>query len=459
MKQEQETLFIKRSIKKINRKYSSNIFSEKLNKNLIFTIMDFLNLKSICNFNKTSLFIYNNFIDYENIKISEKFTNNTKTAPLLKINLKNKKEGFCFLCSIPYEYCFYNLTTSIIINNNFINDFEDNKLKIFYNNKNEEIDIKDNFKFIDKDYNITIIDIGKNNYEFNNCFELKENIFEYKKDNKENSIYILYYSNDNKINISFGELKDTEDKNIFIFLNTKNNFPFGSPIFNSITNNLIGYYKGYNNKKNYNEGQYFRYPLNNFIYENYIRKNNYNFCLKNIFKKIKEFVNTPSENYTLISFDEDSDESEYYYNWKFIIEVTDECPYKGGKFLFIFHYSKDIYKSPQITLINKIYHPNFKGDHNKILYNCNEGRIINPHWHPRLLKDIMIINFFVPINETLNLIYSLITHPSLEPGDVLNNECAKEMENHYFLYEKKAKQWTEEYASEDIYDEYLNIII
>ena len=58
--------------------------------------MDFLNLKSICNFNKTSLFIYNNFIDYENIKINDKFTNNTRTAPLLKINIKNKNKDFVF---------------------------------------------------------------------------------------------------------------------------------------------------------------------------------------------------------------------------------------------------------------------------------------------------------------------------------------------------------------------------
>ena len=72
------------------------------------------------------------------------------------------------------------------------------------------------------------------------------------------------------MNISFGDIKETDDKTTFIFLNSKNNFPIGSPIFNSKTKDLIGYYKGYNNEKHYNEGLYFRYALNNFIYKNNI---------------------------------------------------------------------------------------------------------------------------------------------------------------------------------------------
>lgn len=116
-----------------------------------------------------------------------------------------------------------------------------------------------------------IIKLENSIYEFKNYFEVK-NIFKYEKDNEESKIYILYYSNDKQINISFGELKKTEDKKIFIFLNSKNDFPFGSPIFDYRTKILIGYYKGYNSQKNYNEGQYMRYPLK-ILYMKIIKKN------------------------------------------------------------------------------------------------------------------------------------------------------------------------------------------
>jgi hypothetical protein len=167
---------------------------------------------------------------------------------MLKINLKNNKQGFCFLCKIPYKYGSYKITKSIIINNDFINELEENKFKIINNNKIIEVDINNKFKHIDKDYNITIINLEEGIYEFNNYFEV-QNIFKYENDNEESEIYILYYSNDKQINISFGELKKTEDKKIFIFLNSKNDFPFGSPIFDYRTKSIIGYYKRYNNQK------------------------------------------------------------------------------------------------------------------------------------------------------------------------------------------------------------------
>ena len=222
------------------------------------------------------------------------------------------------------------------------NDLEDNKLKIVNNNKIIEVDLNNKFKFIDENYNITIIDIGKNIYEINKYFNLNQNIFKYENDTKESTIYILYYSEDKKINISFGELKETENKTIFIFLNSKNNFPIGSPIFNSKTKGLIGYYKWYNNEKHYNEGQYFRYPLNNFIYENYISNKlihlNYTCkkCVRQIIRQIKEFIDTPNEKFTLIFDEAPDDYFEYLKIWKFIIKITDECLYKGENFYLVF---------------------------------------------------------------------------------------------------------------------------
>ena len=377
MEEESDSLLVKKSIKKINRNYSNNMFSEKLNKKLIYNIMNYLKLENRCKFRESSIFINNTFIDYENKRICEEILKEIKEKEsMFKINLKNNKQGFCFLCEIPYTYGYYQTTESIIINNDFINELEENKLKVINNNEIIEVDINNKFKHIDKDYNITIINLEKSIYGFKNYFEVI-NIFKYENDNEESQIYILYYSNDKKINISFGELKKTEDKKIFMFLNSKNDFPFGSPIFDCRRKILIGYYKGYNSQKNYNEGQYIRYPLNNFIYENHNHNLNYignGYIKKQIIKRIKSFIDNPDEKCAFYAFDDDVYDSSFFGYCQFIIKIIDECPYKGGKFLFSFQFRKNdtYFQPPKIKLINKIYHPNFKVEENCILYNCNE---------------------------------------------------------------------------------------
>ena len=208
-----------------------------------------------------------------------------------------------------------------------------------------------------------------------------------------------------------------------------------------------------------------RYPLNNFIYENHnhnLKSSIYNSSIKKmIFRKIKLFIDNPDEKFTsFYNYDEVSYDSGFFWNCQFIIKIIDECPYKGGKFLFSFQFpKKNIYnKPPKIELSNKIYHPNFKGEENCILYDCNEGNFFapkKPHYHPRKLKALME-NWFIfnNINESLNLIYSLIIDPSLEEGDIINKECAELMKENKNEYEKIAEEWTQEYDSSDIYDDY-----
>lgn len=60
-----------KKIQKIEKNYISNIFSEKLKNNLVKIILRYLDIKEICEFSKTCIFIYNNFIDYENFIINE----------------------------------------------------------------------------------------------------------------------------------------------------------------------------------------------------------------------------------------------------------------------------------------------------------------------------------------------------------------------------------------------------
>ena len=77
------------------------------------------------------------------------------------------------------------------LNNNFINDLEDNKLKIVNNNKIIEVDLNNKFKYIDKSYNITIIDIKGDNYGINNYFNLNKIYLNMKKRLKKMQ-YIFY---------------------------------------------------------------------------------------------------------------------------------------------------------------------------------------------------------------------------------------------------------------------------
>ena len=67
------------------------------------------------------------------------------------------------------------------------------------------------------------------------------------------------------------------------------------------------------------------------------------------------------------------------------------------------------------------------------------------------MENLLIFN---DINESLNLIYSLIIDPSLEEGDIINKECAELMKENKNEYEKIAEEWTQEYDSSDIYDDY-----
>ena len=110
------------------------------------------------------------------------------------INIGNKK-GIGFFCKIPF-----------LDNNN-------NLLIILINNKKKEIELKNRIKYTNKKYDITIIEI-KDKDKINNYLEL-DNHKRNDKSYKGESIYILNYSKNKKIRVSYGIIKE-ENKNEFI---------------------------------------------------------------------------------------------------------------------------------------------------------------------------------------------------------------------------------------------------
>ena len=450
METDSESLIMNNNIKKIKRIYKSNIFSDKLKGNLTKNIMNYLNVDDICEFRNTCIFIYNNFIDNENLKI-KKLEEKVKNSLLeLNLKLKDNKKAFCFSCEIPYSYASKNLTKAIIISNDFYDGKIENKIEIINNNnKIQEIELKNKFKYIDNLQNITIIELGKKNNYFYNFFSLKDSIFKNGDEDNEKKIYIYYYSENKTINILLGELKETEDIKIFSFLNSMNNLPIGLPILNCKSKKLIGYYKGYNSKKKYHEGLYFRYTINNFIYQK-LRSTILPKCLRRIFTEINKFNNAPNKNYHIFLNENyyNEKDKENCINLKAIITITDNCPYKGGKFLFEFHFPENYpFKSPTINLINKIYHPNFEGSGASIFHKHSYNgynEIV-----PCIFKDLFETwTPFCWTMEILNLIYSILINPSIEPDNIVNKDCAYLMKNDKSEYEKIAKEWTEKYAKE-----------
>ena len=93
-------------------------------------------------------------------------------------------------------------------------------------------------------------------------------------------------------------------------------------------------------------------------------------------------------------------------------------------------------------MINRIYHPNFKGfGFGIIIRYCLWDPI------PCILKKLFTDwTPEIKITEILDLIYSLLINPSIDPDDVVNEDCAELFKNDKDEYEKIAKEWTEKYA-------------
>ena len=76
---------------------------------------------------------------------------------------------------------------------------------------------------------------------------------------------------------------------------------------------------------------------------------------KRIIRDLKSFNDEP-ENNTYIKLIDENDT----FHMEALIIITDECPYKNGKFIFDIYFPNDYaFRPTEYKLRNKIYHPNF----------------------------------------------------------------------------------------------------
>ena len=224
--------------------------------------------------NKENILVgYPNIISYEcTKKIKEQMERN-----ICKINIGNS-QGTGFFTKIPFPD-LNNMLPVFITNNHIINNEllykKDAKIKIdiYDESDNKEINLNNRMKYTDEEYDITIIEIKKED-NINNYLELDEiiinDIINNINKNKiyiNETIYIIQYP-ENKLSVSYGILEN-------IYMDKKYNFNHkcstkggssGSPILN-INNKIIGIHKEGNYNNNKNKGLFLNYPIKEFIQE------------------------------------------------------------------------------------------------------------------------------------------------------------------------------------------------
>ena len=150
-----------------------------------------------------------------------------------------------FACHIKYK----NGNIPVIAVNGIINK---NKIKISINNEIKTVEFE-NAKYINKDHNLSIIQIKNNKDNKFNFLEIDDNL--YQNDSELNfnneTIYNIIYNNENDISVSYGVIKEI-NKSEIIYLSNLNSLNKYSYIFNLSNNKLLGihqtnskYYKKY----------------------------------------------------------------------------------------------------------------------------------------------------------------------------------------------------------------------
>lgn len=201
MEKDCESFLVKKNISKIKSQQKGNIFSTKIKSNLTKNIMKYLNIKSILEFAKTSIFLFNNFIDYENESIYNKISEQEKA--FCQIEFEENKKTFGFFCKIPFPY-FYSLLPVLITNNineSFLKE-EKNKIKIEKYEQIQEIGLNNRIKYMSY---ISFIEINRED-KINKYLKVDDYIFEqdslpwysWDKYREGMPIYLLYYTEDKK---------------------------------------------------------------------------------------------------------------------------------------------------------------------------------------------------------------------------------------------------------------------
>ena len=177
-----------------------------------------------CSIYKTPLILDNNNneleynIDSNNIIEEENNNDNLFNKYVVKIEMEakiNEKEeytsGIGVLCNIPSKNMKALITNNHVINLDFLN--KGNKMLLYINNKEKEIDMKINrYKYTYKDLNITIIEILKID-NINDFIEIDK--FINSRNYVDTDIISVFLKDNKKIGLSYGKIKEKNNDNFY----------------------------------------------------------------------------------------------------------------------------------------------------------------------------------------------------------------------------------------------------
>ena len=160
------------------------------------------------------------------------------------------------------------ITNNHIIGYDQIN--EKQKLTISFNNDKKTAELNLNaYKHIytDKDYDITIIEL--NEKEFNNklFLEIDDRVYLENPETmfKKKSVYIIQYPKDYGASVSYGIIKNINEKNEIEHCCHTDKGSSGSPIINLENNKVIAVHYSAMENKNFNKGIFLKAPINEFL--------------------------------------------------------------------------------------------------------------------------------------------------------------------------------------------------
>ena len=212
------------------------------------------------------------------LKQTEKIIEQMKNNSICRIN--NHGKGTGFFVKIPYKL---RLLPVIITTNHAINidDIQNNKIiSLYLNNGKMTIKLDDNrLRYTNEKLDITIIEIKENDHNLNiKYFELDDGIINYfisKEKERINylddlnniyldeSIYLLNYSKNKDIFVSYGKLLYINNSDITHNCNIKEGAS-GSPILLINNQKLIGIHHDSSNQNKYNKGRLLIYSIIEF---------------------------------------------------------------------------------------------------------------------------------------------------------------------------------------------------
>ena len=372
------------------------------------------------------------------IEESERIIEQMKKS-ICKIVLEDGKEGTGFFFSV--------INYVLLITNNTLLDEpqlnKDNyKIKIYLGKNNEckEIELKDRIKYTNKEYNITLIEIKKEEKDKigNINLEIDENINE----NKLNkligeTIYIIYHNKEKNISLSYSVIEKHEQNEYnFRYISSINNDNSIALIFNLSNFKIVGMH--IKNDININLGIFFNKTIKEFIEKNnktdvkeisYFNPN-YSLSCKRILAELRKFNKDPPAFCSAGPINESD-----MYNLQASIIGPVASPYKGGIFFLNIHFPTNYpWRPPTIFFKTKIFHPNIREDRNIC---CCSLNTVGDNWSPQL-----------SISEVMLDICTLLTEPNPNPACRGRNKEATELYEHdRSKFEEIAKEWTIKYAN------------